>query len=48
LGRAYGADKGSDDELLDMQRGNWKQNPGIEVTTTIMQMRNLAKKEDNM
>ncbi|OBT51087.1 hypothetical protein VE04_08017 [Pseudogymnoascus sp. 24MN13] len=33
---AYGADKGSDDELLDIERGNWKQSPGIEVTTTIM------------
>jgi hypothetical protein len=48
LGRAYGADKGSDDELLDMERGNRKQSPRIEVTTTIMQMRDLAKKEENM
>ncbi|KAH7323830.1 hypothetical protein BKA65DRAFT_75592 [Rhexocercosporidium sp. MPI-PUGE-AT-0058] len=47
LSRAYGADKGSDDDLLDMEMGNRKQSPGIEVTTTIMQMRDLAKKEES-
>lgn len=48
LGGAFGADKGSDDELLDIGRVNRKQSRGIEVTTTIIHMRELAKKEGNI